>query len=177
MILTGPEIISAHRSDRIVIEPFCIEQVEPNSYAFRLENKLLIDSGEDFDAAYPTRFHEVTIMPEGYLLLPKRLYLGLTIERTGSPYYAQMINGNRSLGALGIWIHVSAPLAHSGSNIRWTLEIRVVKPVVIYPGMIFGKIIFIEMLGDPLNYTDSGQCKYAENDVRRSHIFEEILEW
>ena len=42
MILTGYEIEKQHKEGAIVIEPFCKDQLNPNSYDLRLGDKLLI---------------------------------------------------------------------------------------------------------------------------------------
>ena len=175
MILTGPEILSAVQRGDILIEPFDLCQLEPNSYAFRLESKLLAGRNE-FDAKSQPMLEPIVIPQEGYVLEPDVLYLGLTCERTASDIYAQMINGNRSTGALGIWVHVSAPLAHSGSAIRWTLEIRTIKPVRVYPHMIFGKIVFLQTLGRAARYGEdkSLRPKYTDDDITASQLYREF---
>ncbi|WP_188115978.1 hypothetical protein [Salinispora fenicalii] len=71
---------------------------------------------------------------------PGLLYLTVTHKRTGSETFAQILNGDRAIGALDSWVHVSAPLGHQDHGIRWTLEVRVAKPVRIYAGMTFGKL-------------------------------------
>jgi glycosyltransferase involved in cell wall biosynthesis len=60
----------------------------------------------DLDSARPAEFEHVVIPPEGYVLRPRVLYLGVIHERTHSERFAQMINGDRSLGSLGVWVHV-----------------------------------------------------------------------
>ena len=44
MILTGSEIIKEHEKGNIIIEPFFQEQINPNSYNYRLGHKLKIFS-------------------------------------------------------------------------------------------------------------------------------------
>ena len=108
------------------------------------------------------------------LLQPGVLYLGVTHERTGSELYAQLINGDRTIGALGIWVHVSAPLGHVGHAICWTLEIRVVRPVRVYPLMTFGKIVFLRTYGRPDSYQLTAG-KYARTDgIGISRLYEEL---
>jgi len=170
VILTGPEIAAAIVAGDITIEPFEAGRLSPNAYDWRLGDTIRVCETA-LDAALSTEFVEQTIPAEGMVLTPGNLYLGLTHERTRSERYAQMINGDRTVGALGVWVHVSAPLGHVGHAINWTLEMRAVRPVRIYPRMTFGKIIFLRTHGRIASYQHMGQ-KYTRStgiDVSRLH--------
>ncbi|MEV7121162.1 dCTP deaminase [Kitasatospora griseola] len=173
MILTGSAIAAAVAAGEIAIEPFHPEQLSPNAYDWRLGETLRVCEG-DLDAARPTAFTEITIPPQGTVLDPGVLYLGVTLERTGSERYAQLLNGDRTIGSLGIWVHVSAPLGHAGHAIRWTLEIRAVRRVRVYAGMTFGKVVFLHTIGAPASYQQLG-LKYTGTDgIDTSRLYEEI---
>lgn len=170
MILTRQAIGHAVARGDIVIDPFDPARLSPNAYDWRLGDRIRICDGE-LDAAVPTPYEEVGIPPEGLVLLPGRLYLGITHERTRSEHFAQLLNGNRTVGALGIWVHVSAPLGHVGHAIHWTLEIRVAQPVRVYPYMTFGKLVFLEAFGELASYQHAGR-KYTRTagiDISRLH--------
>ncbi|MFC4466112.1 deoxycytidine triphosphate deaminase [Streptomyces xiangluensis] len=173
MILTGSAIAAAQVADEITIEPYDPARLSPNAYDWCLGDTLRI-CDTDLDAATPTPYTETTIPDSGYVLRPGVLYLGLTHERTGSETYAQLLNGNRTIGALGIWVHVSAPLGHQGHAIRWTLEIRVARPVRVYPGMIFGKLVFLHCLGVPASYQLHGLKYTATAGIDVSRLYEEF---
>lgn len=173
MILTAAAITEARRIGDIVIEPFEPTKLSPNAYDWRLGEQLRVCSGP-LDAAAATAYTEHTIAASGTILRPGVLYLGVTYERTGSERYAQFLNGDRSTGALGIWVHVSAPLGHVGHAIRWTLEIRVARPVRVYPLMTFGKIVFLRTYGHPDSYQHAA-AKYATTDgIDISRLHEEL---
>ncbi|MFG2836929.1 deoxycytidine triphosphate deaminase [Streptomyces zaomyceticus] len=173
MILTGPAITAAVRAGEITIDPYDPARVSPNAYDWSLGNTLRVCAG-DLDAAVPTAYTEQTIASAGLVLQPGLLYLGVTHERTGSERYAQMLNGDRTIGALGIWVHVSAPLGHQGHAIRWTLEIRAARPVRVFPGMTFGKLVFLAAQGTPASYQQQ-LAKYADTDgIDISRLYEEI---
>jgi dCTP deaminase len=173
MILTGHAIVEAINRGHIVIEPFDPKGIRTNSYDWRLGPRMLVAEGP-LDAAKPPHFHEVILDKGGYLLEPGRLYLGETLERTESDRYAQFLNGDRRTGSLGIWVHISAPLGHTGHAIRWTLEISVVKPVWVYPGMRFGRIVFLSIEGVPNDYRESNG-KYARSaGVEKSRLHWEM---
>lgn len=173
MILTGKEIQRAIATGDITIEPYDARRVSPNAYDWRLGERIRI-CDTDLDAARPSSFVETTIPPEGMELVPGNLYLGVTHELTQSDRYAQLINGDRTLGALGVWVHVSAPLGHTGHAIRWTLEIRTVRRVRIYPRMTFGKIVFLKTMGEHASYQDMGKKYTTSSGIEISRLFEEV---
>ncbi|HEX8093585.1 dCTP deaminase [Jatrophihabitans sp.] len=153
MLLTGAEITRQRRNGVIAIEPFTADQVEQNSYGFRLGHRLLSCDDEVYDAHRPLeRIAPVEIPAEGVLLYPNRLYLGETLEIIGSTRYACELYGNLSIAALGVWIQVSAPLGHTGAIVRWTLEIRVSQPIRLHRGMRIGKVAFWSVNGDVVQY-------------------------
>jgi dCTP deaminase len=170
VILTGAAIDHARHVGDITIDPYDPSRLSPNAYDWRLGEQIRVCAG-NLDAAAPTAYIERTIPAAGMVLVPDVLYLGITYERTGSERYAQLINGDRTTGALGIWVHVSAPLGHVGHAIRWTLEIRVAKPVRVYPLMTFGKIVFLQVHGTRDSYQQAA-AKYADTagiDISRLH--------
>jgi dCTP deaminase len=173
MILTGPEIHRAVAAGDIAIEPFDAARVSPNAYDWRLGETIRV-CDTDLDARCPPRFTEMTIPPDGLELFPGNLYLGVTHERTRSDRYAQFINGDRTVGALGVWVHVSAPLGHTGHAIHWTLEICTVRRVRIYPRMTFGKIIFLKTMGAHASYQDMGKKYTTSPGIDSSRLHEEF---
>lgn len=142
MILTGPAIREEVEAGRVVISPFDPDRLEPNSYGFSLGRRILWYESPVIDPLDAPVTHGCEIPKQGLVLSPNRLYLGETYERMGSDHYAATLYANRSVGCLGMWIQMSAPLGHTGAIIPWTLEIRVVNPVVVFPGMLIGKIAF-----------------------------------
>ncbi|MFE0654201.1 deoxycytidine triphosphate deaminase [Streptomyces sp. NPDC059534] len=173
MILTGPAIAAARAAGEITIEPYEPKRISPNAYDWRLGDTLRFHDGA-LDAARATEFREVPVPEAGYVLLPEVLYLGTTYERTGSESYAQFLNGDRTIGALGIWVHVSAPLGHQGHAIRWTLEIRASRPVRVYPRMTFGKLVFLQTLGAAASYQDHGLKYRSSEGIETSRLYEEL---
>jgi dCTP deaminase len=170
VILSGRAIRAAIKRGDIVIDPFEPRRLSPNAYDWRLGDTIRVCDGS-LDAAVSAPLPETRIPASGLTLLPHQLYLGVTYERTHSERYAQLINGDHTIGSLGIWVHVSAPLGHVGHAIRWTLEIRVVKPVRVYPRMTFGKIVFLSTFGERASYQEMGS-KYTDTvgiDISRLH--------
>ena len=150
MILTGSEIAKMREAGRITIEPFLPDQINPNSYNYRLGPKLGIPhiNGEEID------FEFIDIPDEGYQLQPHTMYLGHTHEELGSDNFAMRLIGRSSLGRYGLFLQVSADLGHTGSSHQWTLEIVAAKPIILYPYMRIGQISFWENWGKPELYQD-----------------------
>jgi dCTP deaminase len=174
MILTGKQIKKELEKGTIRISNFKESSIQPNSYDFHLGSELILYSegvlNEDDKTIQGKRIH---LTEEGYILMPHEFYLGITVEATASDRYTQLLFGDSSLSSLGIWVQISAPMAHVGSKIRWTLEIRCLRKVKIYPGMKFGKICFLANYGIIKNYghhsfADSG--RYLENKISHSLI-------
>jgi len=142
VILTGAAIREGVVSGDIVIEPFDDSATNPNSYSYRLGNTLLhIGNGPAF-----------TVDRSGYVLLPGNLYLGHTKEILGSHKYAMTLLGRSSTGRLGLFVNVTADLGHVGSLGQWTLELRCVQPLRIYPGCRIGQIAFWATSGPLVQY-------------------------
>ena len=144
MILTGSEIKKYVENGDIVIEPFNEDQLNPNSYNYRLGETLTF---KEDDGKYRT----VKIPEEGFVLYPDRVYLGHTLETLGS---------RNSTGRLGLFLQVSADLGHTGSVHKWTLELVTAKPFRVYPGMITGQISFWLNYGDASLY-EGGYSAYS----------------
>jgi dCTP deaminase len=109
----------------------------------------------------------------GYVILPKALVLGWTVEKNKLPNASRIgarVDGKSSLARIGIGIHITAPIIHPGfgeksgdptypgSPIR--LEIWNIGPlkVRLKKGMPICQIIFEEVHGIPeKDYAGSGQ--------------------
>ena len=144
MILTGTEIIKEIKKGNINISPFNKNQINPNSYNYRLGNNLKIFKKFDGNKSI---FEKIVIPEKGYCLKPKQMYLGHTYEIIGSKKYAMSLIGRSSMGRLGLFLQISANLGHTTSNHHWTLEMVALKPLIIYPEMIIGQVSFWTNMG------------------------------
>jgi dCTP deaminase len=148
VILTGPKIISSTVSGEIVISPFEMDQVNPNSYNVRLGNTLLTYDTDVIDAYKPNPTRRITIGPDGFVLRPGELYLGHTIEEVGSDCYVPLLFGRSSVGRLGLFVEITAPIGDIGFHGQWTLMLSSVRSLRVYPGMKIGQIMFFQSFGD-----------------------------
>ncbi|MFG1705415.1 dCTP deaminase [Nonomuraea sp. M3C6] len=147
MILTGPEITAAAHDGRIRISPFNAEQVNPNSYNVRLGPTLLTYTEPIIDAHRPNPTKPVTIDDRGHVLQPEELYLGHTLEEIGSDSFVPLLFGRSSVGRLGLFVEITAPIGDIGFHGQWTLMLSPVRPLRVYPGMKIGQIMFFVSLG------------------------------
>lgn len=152
MILTGPEIKKQVELGKIHIVPFNEEYLNPNSYNFRLGNKLKIYKSNFLDSATENEFEEVVIPEEGFVLEPNQLYLGHTIEEMGSDFFAPIMQARSSVGRLGLYIYLNSGLGDIGFKKQWTLELHSIHRLKVYPGMKVGQMLFWKPLGDIILY-------------------------
>lgn len=148
MILTGKEIKKQVNSGKIHIRPFIEENLNPNSYNFRLGNKLKIYTEKILDSAKQNKFIEITIPEEGFILEPNKLYLGHTIEEMGSNFFAPIMQARSSVGRLGLYIYLNSGLGDIGFKKQWTLELQAIHPLRVYPGMKVGQMLFWKPQGE-----------------------------
>jgi dCTP deaminase len=165
MILTGPAIAAAVAKGDILIDPFSAGDLNPNSYNYHL-------FPEVYKVSVRGHQHEVSILSipdEGLLLEPEFLYLGCTQEIFHSARYAMTLVGRSSVGRLGVFVNISADLGHMGSRNRWTLEIKVVQPVIVYPHQGIGQVAFWQSAGMAAPYAGRYQHDdrpYPSKDAR-----------
>ena len=143
MILTGPEIFRQVKLGNITIEPFRLEQLNPNSYNYRL-GSLIVPLDDQVDGAPTQGLH---IPQSGFCLQPRRVYLAHTAEIIGSERFVTCLIGRSSVGRLGLFLQISADLGNLGPAHSWTLELTVVQPLVVYPHMIIGQVSFWRPIG------------------------------
>lgn len=143
MILTGSEIEKQVRNGKINITPFDKGNINPNSYNYRLDYNLKIVSHSVSLGEQSSEEAEIIEIPEdGYLLQPGRVYLANTFESIGSRFYVASLIGRSSLGRLGLFLRISADLGNLGPAHKWTLELKCVQPIKVYPKMKIGQVSF-----------------------------------
>ena len=160
MILSGLKIAEEVKAGRIFISDFDEKRLNPNSYNLRLADEIMLYKDRQLDMAKQNEYITMKIPESGLLLLPGILYLGRTMERTRTEGYVPMLEGRSSVGRLGLTIHVTAGFGDVGFDGFWTLELHVVQPLRIYPGVEICQIYYHTMDGDYVPYTGG---KYQGN--------------
>lgn len=158
MILTGSSIKKFIENGSIIISPYDEKNVNPNSYDVTLSNIIYTYDNKTLDMKKENTGTKNYISESGFLLEPNQLYIGSTNESTVSKDYVPMLEGRSSIGRLGINIHITAGFGDLGWGFKedetctyptWTLEISVVKPVIVYPNVRIGQVYFVIPFGEP----------------------------
>jgi dCTP deaminase len=167
MILTDRQILAEMKMGTIVISPYNRKHLGTNSYDVHLGKWLAVYNDEILDAKRHNPVHHFRIPPEGIILVPSKLYLGVTQEYTETHSHVPFLEGKSSIGRLGIDIHATAGKGDVGFCNTWTLEISVRQPVRIYAGMPIGQLIYFEIegiVGVPYNKKKS--AKYNKRTTK-----------
>ena len=161
MILSDTRIRKALRDGAIVIRPFRPKCLGTNSYDVHLGPYLAVYRSPGLDARRANPVREFRIPPEGFVLVPGQLYLGVTAEYTETHGFVPFLEGKSSVGRLGIDIHSTAGKGDEGFCNYWTLEMSVKLPVRIYAGMPVGQLIYFEISGKvEHSYAETRSAKY-----------------
>jgi dCTP deaminase len=148
MILTDKKILEEMEKGTIVISPFERRFLGTNSYDVHLGRHLAVYRSDILDARLNNETDYLEIPEDGLILLPHRLYLGVTEEYTETHAHVPFLEGKSSVGRLGIDIHATAGKGDVGFCNTWTLEISVKQPVRVYNRMPIGQLIYFEVSGE-----------------------------
>jgi len=108
MILTDTKILEEMEKGAIVIAPFDRRYLGANSYDVHLGRYLAVYRNDILDARVHNEVEHFEISDDGLILLPHRLYLGVTEEYTETHRHVPFLEGKSSIGRLGIDIHATA---------------------------------------------------------------------
>lgn len=170
-VLVKPDIIKEIGKGRIVIahdgKPLPAEDLHigPNSIDLHLHREMRKYVGylDQLDARKDNPTERLEISDRGYILLPGELYIARTIESTYTPHHVPFVGGRSSIGRLGLSVHQTAGFGDVGFRGTWTLEISVIKPVKIYPGMRIAQLWFFTTSSE-LAEKDRYQGRYQDQE-------------
>lgn len=167
MILSDKKILEEMRRGAIVIKPFRKKYLGSNSYDVHLGEWLAMYDEEILDCQKHNKVHYFTIPKEGLILVPSKLYLGVTQEYTETHAHVPFLEGKSSIGRLGIDIHATAGKGDIGFCNTWTLEVSVRQPVRVYAGMPIGQLIYFEVSGEvAVPYSKKKGAKYNKRGIK-----------
>jgi len=167
MILTDKKILDEMAKGTIVISPFDRSHLGSNSYDVHLGRHLAVYKNDILDARLHNEIDALEIPDSRLILLPHRLYLGVTAEYTETHRHVPFLEGKSSVGRLGIDIHATAGKGDVGFCNTWTLEISVKQPVRVYHSMPIGQLIYFEISGEiGTPYGTKASAKYAARTDR-----------
>lgn len=167
MILSDKKILEEMKIGNIVITPFDRKFLGSNSYDVHLGKYLAMYEDEILDAKVHNKVRHFEFPKEGLILVPSKLYLGVTEEYTESHAHVPFLEGKSSIGRLGIDIHATAGKGDVGFCNTWTLEISVRQPVKVYAGMPIGQLIYFVVEGDVETlYNKKKNAKYNQRTIK-----------
>jgi len=167
MILSDKRILEEIEKGNILIEPFERQFLGTNSYDVHLSRWLKVYKNRVLDARMHNETEDLIIPPEGLVIEPNTLYLGVTEEYTETHRHVPFLEGKSSVGRLGIDIHATAGKGDVGYCNTWTLEISCSQPVRIYAGMPIGQLIYFVVEGEiEQMYNAKHNAKYTQRTVK-----------
>ncbi len=167
MILSDTMILQEMEKGTIVISPFDRKHLGSNSYDVHLGRYLAVYTSDILDARVHNEVTHFEIPENGLILLPHRLYLGVTEEYTETHAHVPFLEGKSSIGRLGIDIHATAGKGDVGFCNTWTLEISVKQAVRVYHGMPIGQLLYFQIAGTvSTKYNAKPSAKYSTRTDR-----------
>ena len=170
-ILSDTAIRTSVEAGVIKITPWNPEQVNPASYDVTLGDEVGVyedwvhcyerektahEDGRNFclreailDVKREPTVRKFKMDPKyGWCLKPGIGYLMATAERISTLSYVPVLDGKSSIGRLFLKIHETAGYGDAGFDGQYTLEVTVVHPLRVYPGMRIGQIRFHTIEGE-----------------------------
>jgi dCTP deaminase len=165
MILTDREILIALREGQVIIdpEPDLTIAVSSTTIDLTLSNTfkewpsikgLSIRPGVDGYKYSDIAKLQKAAPPGAFTLLPRAFVLAWTVEKITIPYTSRLaarVEGKSSLARLGVTIHATAPVIHSGFEGPIQLELCNLGPneIILDPGMYVCQLVFELTVGTP----------------------------
>lgn len=156
-LLRDRDIRAAIEDQRIGIDPYDVDAVQPASYDLRLDDEFVVFDNHSRGVIDPaanmerlTRkvrasdYAEFTLHPGEFMLAATQEVVSL------SPSIAAQVNGKSSLGRLGLVVHSTAGFIDPGFTGAVTLELSNVAtlPMRLHPGMKVAQMCFYQLNGD-----------------------------
>lgn len=154
MLLSDRDIRDQIDGERIVLEPWDAEMLQPSSVDVRLDRFFRLFDNHKYPSIDPaidqpelTRLVEVG-SDEAFVLHPGEFVLASTYEVITLPDdIAARLEGKSSLGRLGLVTHSTAGFIDPGFSGHVTLELSnlATLPIKLWPGMKVGQFCFFKL--------------------------------
>jgi dCTP deaminase len=183
VVLSDTTIRSEIEAERIVIDPFDDDLIQPSSVDVRVDNRFRVFQNSRYpyiDVRQPMEDLTELVTVEGdepFILHPGEFVLGQTLERVTLPNdLVARLEGKSSLGRLGLLIHSTAGFVDSGFSGNLTLELSNVAnlPITIYHGMPIGQLSFMRMdapVARPYGSSDTGSKYQGQAEPTPSRFY------
>ncbi|MFG3711002.1 dCTP deaminase [Micromonospora sp. NPDC047730] len=156
MLLSDRDLRQAIAEQRLAIDPFEPELIQPASIDLRLDRDLLLWPKIQPDEPYPVvdPACEPKMLPfkipEGwsFRLEPGQSVLACTVETVTLDHsLAGRFEGKSSIGRLSLATHITAGFIDPGFSGQITLELvnHNPRPILLHPGMLIGQLCVLPM--------------------------------
>ncbi len=154
MLLSDRDLLTEIDNQRVAIEPFDPEMIQPSSIDVRLDRWFRVFENHRYPHIDPSiEQADLTrlIEPDGddpFILHPGEFVLGSTLEVISLPDdIAGRLEGKSSLGRLGLLTHSTAGFIDPGFSGHITLELSNVAtlPIKLFPGMKIGQLCLFRL--------------------------------
>ncbi len=154
MLLSDRDLLTEIHNQRVAIEPFDPEMIQPSSIDVRLDRWFRVFENHRYPHIDPSiEQADLTrlIEPDGddpFILHPGEFVLGSTYEVISLPDdIAGRLEGKSSLGRLGLLTHSTAGFIDPGFSGHITLELSNVAtlPIKLFPGMKIGQLCLFRL--------------------------------
>ncbi len=166
VLISDRDIRAEIDSQRIVLEPYDSEMVQPSSVDVRIDRFFRLFDNHKYAHIDPaeeqpelTRLVEVET-GEPFILHPGEFVLGSTYETVTLPDdIAARLEGKSSLGRLGLLTHSTAGFIDPGFSGHVTLELSnmATLPIKLWPGMKIGQLCFFRLTSSAEHPYGSGE--------------------
>jgi len=154
VLLSDRDLLIEIDNQRVAVEPFEQEMIQPSSIDVRLDRLFRVFENHKYPHIDPSiEQADLTrlIEPEGdepFILHPGEFVLGSTYEVVSLPDdIAGRLEGKSSLGRLGLLTHSTAGFIDPGFSGHITLELSNVAtlPIKLFPGMKIGQLCLFRL--------------------------------
>jgi len=154
MLLSDRDIRAEVEADRLKVEPWEADLVQPSSIDVRLDRFFRVFNNSQYTHIDPAvQQDDLTslVEPDGeepFVLHPGEFVLGSTLEVVTLPDdLAGRLEGKSSLGRLGLLTHSTAGFIDPGFSGHITLELSNVAnlPITLWPGMKIGQLCLFRL--------------------------------
>jgi dCTP deaminase len=154
MLLSDRDIRAEVAAQRLVVDPWDADLVQPSSVDVRLDRYFRVFNNSQYTHIDPSKQQdELTTLVEPkdedpFVLHPGEFVLGSTLEVVTLPDdLAGRLEGKSSLGRLGLLTHSTAGFIDPGFSGHITLELSNVAnlPITLWPGMKIGQLCLFRL--------------------------------
>lgn len=184
MLLSDRDIKLELAADRIRLDPFVSEMIQPASVDVRIDRYFRLFDNHKYPYIDPSQDQpELTRLIEAkadepFILHPGEFVLGSTYESVTLPDdIAARLEGKSSLGRLGLLTHSTAGFVDPGFSGHVTLELSnmATLPIKLWPGMKIGQLCFFRLTSPTERPYGSSEYKSRYQNQRgptasRSHL-------